>query len=719
MAIQHRSDPRSASPPDRGGFLSRLAGIPAGRRTKWIVLVVWLVVLAAVSPFAGKLSEVEENETSAWLPESAESLKVHNLLAEFPEGETFPAVIVYYREEGLTDADRARIEADRQTLVDLYPEAPASPAIPSEDGKAVIITVPFPSQNNEQLERANDAVEEIRDTLVEGDGLQIKVTGPAGFTHDLANVFSGIDSTLLLATASVVTVLLLLTYRSPFLWLIPLLTVAFAHQSATAAVYGLAKHAGITVNGQSGGILPVLVFGAGTDYALLLIARYREELRRHEDKHVAMARALRQAGPAILASAGTVVIGLLCLLAADLNSNQSLGPVGATGIVAALIAMITLLPAFLVIFGRRIFWPFVPRYGSESHEESGLWAKVGRWVGGRPRPVWIGTVAVLAVLALGLIGINTNLAQADQFRDEPDAITGSKLIARSFPAGASQPATVIANREAAEAVQAAIAETAGVARVEPAGETETLVSFSVTLDAEPASDAAFETIDRLRDRVHAVPGADALVGGPDAESLDVARANSRDREIVMPLVLAVVLVILAVLLRAIVAPVLLIATVVLSYGAALGASTLVFDHIFGFAAVEGSVPLLGFVFLVALGIDYNIFLMSRVHEESARLGTRSGMLKGLAVTGGVITSAGLVLAATFAVLGVLPLVSMTEMGFLVAFGVLLDTFIVRSILVPALTFDLGRRIWWPSRLSRRTAPVTQPAMTGQRVPAEQ
>ena len=677
--------------------IARLAAIPSGRRAKWLVLVAWIVIIAVVSPFAGKLADVEENDAEQWLPESAESLAVTRLMDTFPAGETEPGVIVYHRDGGLTDADRARVEADRVTFTNRYPATPPTEPVPSEDGAAILYAIPFPADQPVDGKDASDNVAVIRDVLgPDRDGLEVKVTGPAGFGHDLVSVFDGIDGTLLMATAGVVTILLLLTYRSPFLWLIPLIAVAFAHQTATAGVYGAAKHLGVTVDGQSGGILPVLVFGAGTDYALLLISRYREELRRHADKHEAMFAALRQAGPAILTSGGTVVAGLLCLMVADLNSTASLDPVGALGIISALVAMLTLLPVILVIVGRRVFWPFVPHFGSASHEESGIWSAVGRWVDRRPRPVWIGTVAVMAI---GLIAANFNLANEDQFRDEPDAITGQKLIAASYPAGASQPNTVIANLNSADAVQAVIADTPGVADVRIDGQNDTQVAFATTLDAAPSSDAAYTAIERLRDNVHAIPSAGALVGGPDASSLDIRNANERDRMVIMPLVLLVVLIILCLLLRSIVAPLVLTATVVLSFAASLGVSVLVFEHLFGFNGIEPSIPLLGFVFLVALGIDYNIFLMSRVHEEARQLGTRRGMLRGLSVTGGVITSAGLVLAATFAVLGVLPLVSLTELGFIVAFGVLLDTLVVRSILVPALTLDLGPRMWWPSRLA--------------------
>ena len=533
------------------------------------------------------------------------------------------------------------------------------------------------------------------------------MTGPGGFLTDAVSVFEDIDTTLLLVTVIVVAVLLLLTYRSPLLWLIPLLTVGLANQLATASVYGLVKGIDLTVDGQSAGILTVLVFGAGTDYALLLIARYREELRRHTDKHEAMAVALANAGPAILASAATVVISLLCLLAADLANYRSLGPVGAIGIVCAVVAMLTLLPAVLVLFGRRLFWPFVPVYGSEAREDSGVWARVGRWVGRRPRPVWIGTTALLAVLALGLLTLDSNLRQEDQFPGEPDSVAGQRLIEASYPSGTGQQTTIIARVGQTDQVVAAARGTEGVADVRPAGQTAELVQLQATLEGAPDSPEERAAIDRLRDSVHAVEGADAVVGGQSAQSLDLARASARDRNVVIPLVLLVVLVILGLLLRAVVAPLVLIVTVIVSFAAALGASAFAFDRFLGFEGADPSLPLLAFIFLVALGIDYNIFLMSRVREESERLGTREGTLRGLAVTGGVITSAGIVLAATFSVLAVLPFVPLIQIGVVVAFGVLLDTLVVRSILVPALTLDIGPRIWWPSGLARARQPSVE------------
>jgi RND superfamily putative drug exporter len=517
---------------------------------------------------------------------------------------------------------------------------------------------------------------------------------------DLGAVFEGINGRLLAAAAIVVAVLLLITYRSPFLWFFPLLVVGFADRLATAALYGLARAFDFSTSGQSVGIMAILVFGAGTDYALLLIARYREELRRHERPADAMAVALRQAAPAILASGGTVMLGLACLLAADLNSNRSLGPAGIVGIASALLLTLTLLPALLLIAGRKVFWPFVPQVGSASAEESGFWGRVGQWVSRHPRRIWIATTVLLLAFAAGAIGYTISFTQEDQFTSKPEAIEGTILIAQSFPAGAAQPAVVIANRDQADAVLPAIQGVTGVADARPSGETGDLVSFAVTLAAAPGSEDAFATIRDLRAALDDVPEADALVGGPDAQSYDTDRASARDQLVVIPLVLVVVFLVLAALLRSLLAPLLLLATSVLSTLAALGVTVVIFQRLLGYDGLQAGVLLLGFVFLIALGVDYNIFLMSRVHEEAPLIGTRPGMLKALAVTGGVITSAGIVLAATFAVLGILPLVALAQVGFLVSFGVLLDALLVRSVLVPAITLDLGKRIWWPSQLAR-------------------
>ena len=691
-------DPSSTQADTAHPLVRRLIRPLASAPVRWAMVVVWVVLIAATTPLAARLTDVQENGALAFLPDSADSARVAELQSTFQNDDTLTAVIAYQRDSGLTPEDLAAIEAQRQQIAQQLPNDPVGPLIPAENGQGALVTVTIPAAEDNMY----DDVPVLRDIIAASpDGLDASVTGAAGFTVDLVDVFSGINGRLLGAAAIVVAIILLITYRSPFLWLIPLVTVALADRLATAGAYGLVELFGVQADGQSTGILPVLVFGAGTDYALLLISRYREELRRHERASTAMAVALRRAGPAILASATTVTIGLLCLLAADLNSNKSLGPIGAAGIVAAVLAMLTLLPAILVIAGRRVFWPFVPRFGEVAREEATIWARVGRRISVAPRPVWIGMVILLVVLALGVTRIDTNLSQNDQFTTTPDSVVGQGLLAESFPAGASAPTTVIANEGAASQTMAAIDEVPTVAGVQEAGRANGLVSFAVTLTTQPATTASFNAIQELRERLGTVPGADALVGGSDAESYDVQESDARDRAVVVPLILLVVFVVLCLLLRSLLAPVLLILTVVVSYLAALGVSVFVFEYLFGFAAVGSSVPLLGFVFLVALGVDYNIFLMGRVHEESATMGTRRGMLHGLTVTGGVITSAGVVLAATFAVLGLLPLVVLAEVGFLVAFGVLLDTLLVRSILVPALTLDIGPRIWWPSALGRR------------------
>jgi putative drug exporter of the RND superfamily len=544
-------------------------------------------------------------------------------------------------------------------------------------------------------------VDNLQATAARGDpGLSAHIAGPAASAADQLKIFKGIDSTLLYATLAVVIVLLLLTYRSPVLWILPILSAGVALSVAEAAIYLLTKH-GLTVNGQSGGILIVLVLGASTDYALLLVARYREELRRHEDRHEAMAIALRRAGPAIIASGATVIAGMLCLLVAESADISGLGPVAAIGIALGLLAMITLLPALLVICGRWVFWPIRPRYGSDEPTARGFWARVGRMIARNPRRVWVVTAIILACLSLGLIGFKVGtLTTAQSFRGTPESITAEAVLARHFPAGAGEPVEVIGNADRAAAMSRALAATPGIQTVSRPVTKDGLAFLQGTLISKPDSTAAYTTVDKARTALHAIPGANAKVGGGTAVSMDVERYAQRDRNVIIPLVLIVVMIILALLLRAIVAPIVLISTVVLSFFAALGLSALVFKHLFGFAGADTAMPLFAFVFLVALGIDYNIFLMTRVREEAKRSGTRQGALTALAATGGVITSAGLVLAGTFATLGTLPLVILTEIGFCVAAGVLLDTIIVRSVLVTALNLDIGRHIWWPSQLAK-------------------
>jgi RND superfamily putative drug exporter len=679
-----------------------IARLVCGRWSKWIVLGIWVVVIAMAGPLAGKLTGVEKNDNSAWLPGSAEATQVADLQKRFQPDDIAPAVIVYERPSGITPADQAKVAADVKALAAVQGiSGQVIGPVPAKDGKAVQVIVPI-KVDAAGWDKIVDSVDQIKQTTgANTNGLAVFITGPAGSAADSASAFQGIDGTLLYTTLIVVAIILLITYRSPVLWLLPIVTAGVALISAQAVIYLLAEHAGLVVNAQSAGILTVLVFGAGTDYALLLIARYREELRRHSDRHDAMALALHRAGPAIVASAATVAIGMSILTLAEVNSTSGLGPVAAIGIVVGLLAMITLLPAMLVICGRWLFWPVRPRFGSAEPTATGMWARLGGRIARRPRTVWITTAVILGGMALGMLQLNANgLSSEDTFTTKQPSIVGEEALARHFPAGQGQPVVVIANAAQADQVRTALAGAPGISDVGQPVVKNGLVQFEGTLQAAPDSKAAQQAVIAVRDAVHPIAGADAKVGGMTAMVLDINNANKHDNRLIIPLVLLVVLVILGLLLRSILAPVVLIATVVLSFAAALGVSALVFKHLFGFGGEDTSFPLYVFVFLVALGIDYNIFLMTRVREEAQKYGTRKGALIGLGATGGVITSAGIVLAGTFAALGSLPLVAFAEIGFAVAFGVLLDTLIVRSVLVTALNLDIGRLIWWPSKLTR-------------------
>lgn len=713
------------------GGAGRIAHLVCGRRSKWVVLALWIVVLVAVSPLAQKLTDAQKNDSASWLPSKAESTRVLDLQKQFVP-ESAPAVVVYTRPGGLSEADVTKIGRDAASVKALTAhgivgDRTVGPLLDRKAApRAAQLIVPI-TIDPSGWTAISDAVKEIRATAEkDSDGLQVHITGPGGFASDSADAFAGIDGVLLYAALGVVIVILLITYRSISLLFLPVLSVVGALFSAEAVIYLLAKHAGLVVNGQSAGILTVLVFGAGTDYALLLVARYREELRNHEDRHEAMALALHRAGPAIIASAATVALSMLCLLAADMNSTSGLGPVAAIGVAVALLAMVTLFPALLVIFGRWVFWPTVPHTGSQEPTRTGVWSRIGTAVGHRPRAVWITTVVVLGGLGLGVLSLDANgLSSADSFTNTPDSVVGQQVQSRYFPAGGGQPLVVVARADSADKVRTALVSLKGVVP-DSVGAPEGVIAqkngriyLEATLTDRADSKAAQRTVKLARDALHKIPDADALVGGGTAVQMDTNHASTHDNKLLIPLILLVVLLILALLLRSLVAPLVLMATVVLSFGAALGVSSLIFRHVFDYAGEDTSFPLFVFVFLVALGIDYNIFLMTRIREETVRLGTREGVLTGLAATGGVITSAGLVLAGTFAVLGTLPVVGFAEIGFAVAFGVLLDTFVVRSVLVSAVSLDLGHRVWWPSRLDApgsrpEAAPEHEEEVTAQR-----
>jgi len=674
--------------------MQRLTRFITAKRTSWIVLVV--AFLAAGAVFALGSGSDAETSPGVGLPESAESARVAALQEQLPAADQTSALIVFSRDgDRLTDDDLAAIAAASADLADLTPDGFVTPPTVSDDSTAAIVVVPLEkiAEVSDQAERAAELRELANADLP--DGLTALLTGPEGFAVDIAAVFKGADFTLLLVTVIVVAVLLLITYRSPWLWLVPLTVVGLADGLASIVATRVAASAGIALDASVTGILSVLVFGAGTNYALLLIARYRDELRKHEDRRDAMARALRGAGPAIIASGSTVTLSLLTLLFAELAGNRALGIACAVGIVIAMLFALVVLPAALVLFGRGLFWPIVPRFGTENPATTGLWARLGRGVSKRPLVVVIAGALLLGGLALGVTQLQVGLAQTEKFTSTPEAVTGQEVIADAFPAGSGSPAIVMAPDASVDDVTALIDDVDGVDGVRPGESTGEYTELSVTLDAAAETPEAFATVEALRDAVHEE---DALVGGLDAQALDVDAAQEHDQDLVIPLILALVFLVLVLLLRALVAPVLLLMTVVASFFASLGLSWLLFQSVFGFPAVDTNVVLFSFLFLVALGVDYNIFLVTRAREEAVEHGTRDGMVRALSATGGVITSAGILLAAVFAVLGVLPLITLTQIGIIVCIGVLLDTLLVRTVIVPALAFLTAEKFWWPSRV---------------------
>lgn len=695
-----------------------------------VLILVWLVGASVGGPFFGRIDEVSSNDRTAYLPETAEATEVQERLSGFTEGDAIPALVVFVSPDELSDDDLTAI-GDRLTAVaDLdVVDGDVSPAIPSDDGVAAQAFVPLSGDAD-----VGEATAELREVLAEDlpDGVDLYVTGPAGFSSDLVAAFAGIDGLLLGVALAAVLVILIIVYRSLLLPLAVLATSMFALCVALLTVWHLANSGVLLLSGQTQGILFILVIGAATDYALLYVARFREELLHTPDKWTATLRALRGSVEPILASGGTVIAGLLCLLFSELRSNSTLGPVAAVGIAFSMLAALTLLPALLLAFGRAAFWPRRPVYDPAAAEsgalETGLWGRVSRAIRARPRTIWITTAAVLALGCVGITQLQASgVPQSELVLGSSEARDGQERLAEHFPAGSGSPVYVIAPQEdlqrAADVLLAddgieGVAVTADTASntatvtddgIQPFGPpgspapepvvSDGAVLLQGTLGDAADSLAAEETVRDLR-AAYADELPAALVGGESATDLDTNDASIRDRTVIVPIVLLVILVILMLLLRAVLAPVLLILTTVLSFGTAMGVSALVFNDLLGFPGADPAVPLFGFVFLVALGIDYNIFLMTRVREESLVHGTREGVLRGLRLTGGIITSAGLVLAATFTALAVIPVLFLVQLAFIVAFGVLLDTFLVRSLLVPALTYDIGRAVWWPSKLGR-------------------
>ena len=705
-----------------------------------VLVLVWLIGGSVGGPYFGKVDEVATNDQSSFLPESADATQVSERLPDFLGDDTIPAVVVVTGDGALSDDDLAEI-TDLSDEIAALPGVVdgVSPPIVSEDGEAAQIFVPIDSSGE-----VRETVEEIRD-LIEtdlSDGMQGWVTGPAGFTSDLTEGFLGIDGLLLAVALIAVFVILVIVYRSPLLPILVLLTSVFALCVALLVVWWLAFADVFVLNGQVQGILFILVIGAATDYALLYVARFREAVGEGLGRWDAALRAWRGAFEPILASGGTVIAGLLCLLLSDLATNRALGPIASIGIVFSMLSALTFLPALLALFGRAAFWPFIPKAPPAQIPDdltqpvAGFWQRQARLVARHARPVWIISTVVLLAAAVGVTQLKADgVATSDLVLGASEARDGQDVLAEHFPAGSGSPVYVIVPESDLAAGAEVLDENAGVDAVAVASEDSPTGQANVVVDGGEATIEAFGPpgsaapeptlsdgdvllIGTLTDAADSVAAEDtvrdlriaydeelgegtALVGGVTATDIDSNDTSIRDRTVIIPVVLAVILVILMLLLRAVLAPVLLVASVILSFGSALGVSALVFNGVFAFPGADPAVPLYGFVFLVALGVDYNIFLMSRVREESLVHGTRRGILRGLVATGGVITSAGLVLAATFAALGVIPILFLAQIAFIVAFGVLLDTFVVRSLLVPALSYDIGRAIWWPSKLARR------------------
>ncbi|MFD3762209.1 MMPL family transporter [Streptomyces sp. NPDC058622] len=703
---------------------------PSPRLARWLVpallLVAWLGIGGTLGPYAGKLGEVATNDQAAFLPRSAESTKVVRAQAAFRQQETLPAVVVWTGDGGASvTPEQEQAATTALARLDGGPAfaGPPSPVAASEDGRALRAVLQLRPDLGDELP---SALGEIRAAASVVGGTTVQLTGPAATQADLSDAFAGIDGLLLGVALLTVLVILLLVYRSVLLPVLIIIGAVFALGTACAVVYALADRGLVRVDGQVQGILSILVIGAATDYALLLTARFREELQHEDDRFTAMRDALRRSAGPIVASAGTVALGLLALFLSDLTNNRALGPVGAIGIVCAVLSALTFLPCALVLLGRRAYWPARVRRenGGRENGERGIWERTAALVDRAPRKVW--SVVLVGLLACSAFAptLNSGGVPLDEiFVNEAPSVAGQRELSRHFPGGSGNPAVVIADADRLPEVRRAVEETDGVASASVVAEpgrpqspviADGRVRVDATLEDPPDTEAAKATVARLRQAVHAVPDAGALVGGYTAQAYDTQRTAERDRALIVPVVLAVILLILIGLLRSLVMPLLLVATVALNFFATLGVSALVFRYVFGFTGTDSSVPLYGFVFLVALGVDYNIFLMSRVREESLRHGVREGVTRGLTATGGVITSAGVVLAATFAALGVIPLAFLVQIAFIVAFGVLMDTLLVRSLLVPALVLDIGPRAWWPGRLSRPAdpAPERKPAAAG-------
>lgn len=674
--------------------------LAAGRRSKWFVLAGWTTIFLVLAGAALGFNDAQNNRDAAYLPQSAESLAAIHLEEEAFGDELLTGMLVYQAEGRLTRPQKVAVVAGARSLVKSPVAGQFGKPVPIffKDGSTAAIYLQIRARGDKELLfKAADRLDQVG--AMAPPGVTTKLTGQAGFFNDQAEVFDAIDKNLLIGTVILIALLLLLIYRSPFLWLIPLTAVGFAEVTSRGLGTTLSEN-GVTITSQAAALMTVLVFGVGTDYALLVIARYRDELRRNADPHVAMSDALARSGPTILASAATVIAALLCMMLADVNATAGAGPIGAMGIAVAMLAMLTLLPALLLIAGRRAFWPLVPEYDGLAPEVPvNFWSRLADGIARHPGRVTAAVFAVMALMAMGLTTRPGGLDLAGSFHDPVDAVEGMQMLERTLPPGATGPMVVLVkDAKQVPAVVATLKKSADVATVGLVQPGRGATRIEATLKYSPYSEQAIDSVSRIRDQLGtALPGA-ALVSGATAIESDSRHFAAEDNKLIMPLVLLVVFIVLLLLLRSLVAPVILMVTVVASFLAVMGASYWAFTEIFGYAGVDEYVPIFVFIFLVALGVDYNIFLMARVREEAALHGAREGMRRGLIVTGGVITSAGVVLAGTFFVMAAMPITVLTEIGFAIAVGVLFDALIVRTLLVPALGFMLGEKLWWPADL---------------------
>lgn len=683
------------------------------KAASWLVLLVTVLGAGAFIAFSG----LESNDAAppVGLPDSAESIQVQQLQEEFPSAEGTSVILVVASDDGALSGEQVgQLAANTAELAEVAEVDFVPPPVVSEDETVAFVVVPL--EAIQSVGERNDRLDALREAAIaDVDNVAVYATGAEGFEVDLAGVFSGANFTLLATTVLVVAVLLIVTYRSPWLWLVPLAVVGLGDAVAGTAARTVASAVGIELDASVTGILSVLVFGAATNYALLLIARYRDELRLFEDRREAMRRAVRGTAPAILASGGTVALALGTLLFAELSGNRALGLAGAVGIIVAMFFGLVVLPAALVLFGRRLFWPFVPRFGAPDVVAKSPWGRLGRGVS--KRPVLVATVGFLAIagFAAGLAGVQVGLSQNERFIEKPDAVVGQELLADAFSAGSTSPAAVLVPVDEAEDTLTAILALDGIDDAVIGESTDDWTQVNVTIGADPESAAAFATIEELRTALDDVGSGEALVGGLDAQALDVANAQARDQALVIPLILVLVFIVLVVLLRSLLAPFLLLIAVVASNFSAIGIGWLLFQYVFDFPAIDTTVLLFSFIFLVALGIDYSIFLVTRAQEEADRLGIKEGMIRALAATGAVITSAGILLAAVFAVLGVLPLITLTQIGIIVCVGVLIDTLLVRTVIVPALAFIAGDRFFWPRKPRMTNAEAARLGRTAENI----